>query len=298
MRQAVFALFLLTTLFFTGCSSVLKQPAIDEVKTVALVSAYMNKEFYNIKSPQAAEGNAAFNALLEAAGAAVADKLGVHNETDPLDEIDPEQMKILAYGVKSYLDEFGELGRWQILPLDQVLQNNHYREMKQGEPTSTLGKFFSVYLSEREKAKWVTPIGFNLVTVASIFDSETAQAGRQAMSELCRELGVDAVALLYLDMGYRFNKLAKITLGTRTLAVPSVAAQLVVVNKRGEIAVDTGAVSAGGGDRYTGDTVGMVKGDVLILQHKEDKAVNSYNLALKKSAAGMRQTLAKAYEKL
>lgn len=298
MRNTLLFLILPLLLTLTGCSGILMQPAIDDVKTVAVASVYMNKDFYNIKSPKAAEGNAAFKSLLAAAGAVAADKLGVKKEVDPLDEVDPEQMKIIAYGVQSYMNELDALGKWQLLPLDRVLQNGYYKQMSQDNPTSTLGKFVSAYLSDQEKAKWVTPIGFNVITTGSVLDKESGEAGRKAMAELCRELNVDAVAILQYDMGYRFNKLAKITLGSRTLAVPSVASQLVVVNKNGEVAVNTGNIPKGAGDRYTGKTVGMVKGDVLILKHKNDKAVNNYNLALEKSATGMKERLAKAYEKL
>ncbi len=66
------------------------------------------------------------------------------------------------------------------------------------------------------------------------------------------------------------------------------------VHKRNYDAVDTGPVERGSGERYEGDTVGMVKGDALVLKHKNDKAVHSYNLAIGESAEGLRKQLERA----
>lgn len=297
-------------LFLSGCGSILMQPAVDEVKTVAIASVYMNKTFYNIKSPKADSGAAAFNTLLQATGKVVADKLDIHAEQDPLDEVDPEQMKIISYALMGYNEQLSSFGRWQMVPPEQVVSNDYYRSLqaKEEDSDSMAVNFLSAYLDESRKQKWVKPIGVEYIPVSSVIkDSNTksygdvedpTEPGRKAMAQLCKELGVDAVGILQFDMGYRFNKLAKITLGSRTLAVPTISHQLVLVNKNGEIAVNTGAIVKGAGERYEGDTVGMVKGEEVILKHKAGKAVNSYNLALDKGAEGLRESLAKAFSKL
>jgi hypothetical protein len=50
-------------------------------------------------------------------------------------------------------------------------------------------------------------------------------------------------------------------------------------------------VERGGGDRYEGSTVGMVRNDDLELKHRNDKAVHSYNLAISGAAEALRETL-------
>ena len=35
-----------------GCASILVRPAADNIKTVALISVFMNRDFYDVKDPR------------------------------------------------------------------------------------------------------------------------------------------------------------------------------------------------------------------------------------------------------
>ena len=281
----------------TGCASIVKRPAVDQVRRVALVSVYMNREFYNTKSPLSGEGQASVASLLEAAGQVAFEKLlDRQSKVDPVDLYDPERARIVSYAVHHYRDQLDQLADWHVLPIEKVVRAGYYRRLVRPDAgTGIAARLVSAYLNHRESVLWVTPPGYHRIPIESVIaDGRVSEDGARALSELARELDVDAVAILELDMAYRFNRFSKITFFGTTLAVPSVSHSLVVVNRRGEVAVNTGPVERGGGERYEGDTVGMVKGDALVLKHKNDKAVHSYNLAIGESAEGLRKQLERA----
>ena len=227
MPRLVGSLIVLLALTLPGCASIIMRPAVDDVRTVALVSVYMNREFYNTRSPLAGEGQAAVASLVEAASRAAFEKLlDREAESDAIDVYDPERTRIISFAVQRYRDQLDALRGWRLLPAERVVRPD-----------------------------------------------------------------VDAVAILELDMAYRFNRFSKITFFGTTLAVPTVSHSLVVVNRRGQVAVNTGPVVRGGGERYEGDTVGMVKHEDLVLKHKNDKAVHSYNLAISDAAEALREQL-------
>lgn len=67
LRACAVAGLLAVSVVMMGCfPGILTKPALDKVKSVALVSVYMNRDFYNVNVPSAdsAEGSqAALNAL-------------------------------------------------------------------------------------------------------------------------------------------------------------------------------------------------------------------------------------------
>ena len=300
MAPLVRSLVPLLVLVLTGCASIVLRPAVDDVRTVALVSAYMNREFYNTASPLAGEGQAAVVSLLEAAGQVAFEKLvDKAKQPDPMDMYDPERMRIIAYAVQTYRDQLDALDDWRLLPTEEVVRSHYYRRLIRPDAgNGVAARLVSAYLNQRESVLWVTPPGFHRIPIESVVEGDrVSEDGARALSDLARKLGVDAVALLELDMAYRFNRFTKITFFGTTFAVPTVSHRLVVVNRRGEVAVNTSPVERGGGDRYEGDTVGMVKKDQLILKHKNDKAVHSYNLALGESSRALSKDLERALSK-
>src|SRR3989339_1389697 len=96
MKKLVPVLVVGALVFLGGCGSILIRPAVDKVKKVALISVYMNREFYDVKAPKASEGAAALKTL----GRATARATGV---MDMLDNAFAEKQKmIVSYAVKAY----------------------------------------------------------------------------------------------------------------------------------------------------------------------------------------------------
>ncbi len=294
MPRLVGSFIVLLALTLPGCASIVMRPAVDDVRTVALVSVYMNREFYNTRSPLSGEGQAAVASLVEAASRAAFEKLlDREAESDAIDVYDPERTRIVSFAVQRYRDQLDALRGWRVLPAERVVRTGYYRRLVRPEAgTGMAARLVSAYLNHRDSIEWVTPPGYHRIPIESVIDGDRViEEGARAMSELARELEVDAVAILELDMAYRFNRFAKITFFGTTLAVPTVSHSLVVVNRRGQVAVNTGPVVRGGGERYEGDTVGMVKHEDLVLKHKNDKAVHSYNLAISDAAEALREQL-------
>jgi len=117
---------------------------------------------------------------------------------------------------------------------------------------------------------------------------------RRELANLCTSLNVDALAIVQLDMAYK-KPFLSINLGGGDPAAPRVASSIVVVNKDGEVAVNTGLFGRGEGEYVDGDNAPMLRGGSV---HLTDKSVSSYCDAIDKNCAAMKKKLEKAFSKL
>jgi hypothetical protein len=277
------------------------RPAADNVRKVAIVSIYMNNQPYNIKNPRGDEGKEILGSLLQATGKVAMSKM-TDKEKELLDQYNPERTTIISYALSSYVKELSSVNGWQLVPVDQVVQNDFYKKLTlQPVTPSKTRQFLGKVAEEFDQVRWTTPPGFLLLNRDNIVNPDKAQeldpGQRKKLMDLCAALKVDAVAIIELDLGYRYNKIGKLTIFGTTMAVPSVSSSLLVVTRNGEVAVNNGPIQKGGGDRYDGDTVGLIKDGFVIFRHKENKVVESYNLAIANGAAGMRKELVKELAK-
>lgn len=132
-----------------------------------------------------------------------------------------------------------------------------------------------------------------LHSVDSILDKDTGKDMRASLAELAKALNVDGVAVIALDMGYRYGNFGKITILGTTLAKPSVGLRMIVVNTNGDIAVNIPNVQ-----RFEGSSCGMVSHDVLVLSHPENKAVKVYDEAIEKAALKATKVMTKEFAKI
>jgi hypothetical protein len=116
---------------------------------------------------------------------------------------------------------------------------------------------------------------------------------RQALAGLCRDLNVDAVAVIEFDMAYR-KILFNLDFIGGIPAIPSVSAALVLVDRNGEIVVNSGLITKGQGRRFEGTTVSMLNRGTVRLN---DASIAAYCRALDKSADDMKRRLTKALGK-
>ncbi|OGS19799.1 MAG: hypothetical protein A2252_02710 [Elusimicrobia bacterium RIFOXYA2_FULL_39_19] len=291
---------LIAGLLLAGCASILIKPAIFDVKKVALVSVYMNRDFYDVKAPRANEANQALKTLGRA----------VTKETKVLAALDnafgKEYQQIVSYGVKQYTDQLDGVGDWQWIPVTTVLNNKMYKTFydnaTNGKPSGSLVKI----AQKLKSADWyVAPnmIHIPVDTVAGNPNQHTYYAGdakdpkedmRKELAQLCKALGVDAVAMLEFDMAYKKPAINLTLLGADP-AIPNMSVSLVMVTKNGDLAVNTGPVVKGQGTRYEGDKVGMLNKEYVDLNAK---AVNAYCQAIDNSAADMKKRILSAFSKL
>jgi hypothetical protein len=287
-------------LFMTGCGKILLRPAIDKVKSVALVSVYMNRDFYNIKTPKADESKAALKTL----GRALMKETGVMDKID--NTFNAEYLAIASFAVKKFSEQLDGLGPFHIEPMENILKNASYQnfvgDAAKGQPFPALASIGAVIKS----ADWYTAPNMIFIPADALVEGagqHTTYIGktknpraefRAEMGKLCQSLGVDAVAIVQLDMAYKKPFLSLKLIGADP-AGPRVASSLVVINKDGEVAVNTGLFERGEGEYAEGDNAPMLrKGEVFL----SDKSVNSYCQAIEKSCEAMKKTLAKAFSKL
>ena len=285
--------------FLAGCGSILIKPAIYDVKKVALISVYMNRDFYDIKAVKDQEAKAALRTLGR----------GLLNQANVLDKLDntfnKEYQEIVSYGATTFSRELDGVSNWQWVPMSQVVENKAYQnfvnDIAKGQGTGgSLIKLASTFKS----ADWFIAPRMIFVPIESVAqsgthiysgDAEDPKEGmKKALAGLCKKLGVDAVAILEFDMGYKKPGMSFKLIGVDP-ATPNISTALVMVTSKGEIAVNTGLVVKGQGNRFTGEKVGMLNKEYVTLN---EKVVSSYCVALEKSAINMKEQIEKAYSKL
>ena len=116
-RYVAFAVLTAGFLLLAGCSKILYRPAIDNVKSVALISVYMNRDFYNIKAPKASESQQALTTLKRA----VLKETGVQDKLD--ETFNVQYLDIVSYAVKKYSEVLDGMGPFRIEPIDKILSN-------------------------------------------------------------------------------------------------------------------------------------------------------------------------------
>lgn len=283
-----------------GCSSILVRPAVDEVKTMAIVSVYMNRDFYNVKAPKAQQGGLDLKRALADAGLK---KTGLAEKMN----LGREQQMIVSHALMEYNKALSGVGRWKIMPITNVLKNPAYQKVFKDNQTSG---FFDTLAKDLDRGGFITPADlpfFDANAAAGSRHTKTTYGGdakdpreqyRKVLADLAKALKVDAVAIVQMDMAYRFGKLGKLTVMGETKAIPVVATRVVAVTKNGELAVNTDGVSGGGGKRYEGPSTSLLEKGYIDLRDKNDRRVNAYNEAVSKAADGMQQTLTTAFAKL
>jgi len=299
-RYVAFAVLTAGFLLLAGCSKILYRPAIDNVKSVALISVYMNRDFYNIKAPKASESQQALTTLKRA----VLKETGVQDKLD--ETFNVQYLDIVSYAVKKYSEVLDGMGPFRIEPIDKILSNTSYQnfigEANKDQPFASLATIGAAIKS----ANWFTAP--NMIHIpADVFVEKAGQhiayigntkdpkaEFRSQLAQLCNDLGVDAVAIIQLDMAYKFPWLS-ITFNDVRHAVPQVSSTLIVVNKNGEVAVNTGLYDRGKGDYSKGESVPLLRRKQLFLN---DKSVSSYCVAIDKDGNNLKKTLAKAFSKL
>lgn len=301
-KRSIHLIVIITTAFIlTGCGSILLRPAIDKVKTVALISVYMNRDFYDIKAPKADESKDAMKTL----GRAIMKEAGALDKIDHT--FDAKFLQVVSYAVKAYSDALDGLGPFRLAPMDKVLQNPSYQDfVGQAAKDQPFGGALVKIGAAIKSADWYTAPSMIHIPADAIVeggDTHTTYYGntkdpkaefRGELAKLCTSLGVDAVAIVQLDMAYK-KPFIGISLGEGYPAAPRVASTLIVVNKDGEVAVNTGLYGRGEGEYSEGDNAPMLRGGSVILN---DKSTSSFCATIDKSCAAMKKNMEKAFSKL
>ena len=281
-------------LIVSGCSTILIRPAADNVKTVALVSVFMNRDFYDVKDPQAR----VILGSLKPLGSALVNGTDIPNEiADPQAK---EHETLIAYAIKAYSERLDGAGNMQWQPAASVVSNNEYRKFADSYTGKRSGSKLAQTSSVLNESEWYTakgmvhiPINKVVFNGTLVFDGNK-QDMRKELAGLCKDLNVDAVAILEFDMAFKKTLLNLDFIGGIP-AIPSISAALVLVNRNGEIAANSGTITKGQGRRFEGKNVGMLKQNNVIL---DSKSIDSYFLAIDKSADDIKKRMEKDFSKM
>ncbi len=240
-----FALLALSFLF-SGCSSIVRKPEINGVKTVAIVSLAANEMVPWTGGRGRIEGWSL--------------------ET---------RQRVATQAYKAYTKEFNRLG-WKVLSMDKVVANPEYKKnfgpVVAKADDNFLAKAAST-LSKIAASKPFTPPGLyaiewnpdNRQTASfslSDFSFKTEKDIPTKLAELAKSLNVDAVVLTYLDYCYTG---ATAVLGNGT-AKMTAGAWVKAVNPDKVVVVDMPAIEKRcDGDRGESDkTVAMIGGSLAL----------------------------------
>lgn len=271
----------------------LVRPAVDNVKTVALISVYMNRDFYDVKAPR----NSVNIENLLPFGKAAAKGDGDSRSID--DSSSKGLATLIAHGMKAYSDRLEGVGNLQWIPVADIVSSEAYRKFAVSYAGESSASGLAHAAATIADAQWFTAadmvrIPMEKVAYTGTFISVGGQKDpRRELVQLCKDLNVDAVAILEFDMAFK-KPLTGLDAFGNLPAIPSVCTALFLVNKDGDVAVNSGRIAKGQGKRFDGKTVSMLSRDTVSLT---DKAVDSYCRAIDKSAEFMKERLSKEFSR-
>jgi hypothetical protein len=289
---------IICSLFVSGCGTMLVKPAVGKVKAVAVVSVYMNREFYDIRSPRTSVKLENLRSL----GQAVVKGTEIPGEID--DPASKEYEILINYAIRAYSDRLQGSGNWKWLEGASVLSNESYRQFAESLAGRRSGSRLIQVSSTLNEAEWFTARDMVRIPMESLTggikvinigqDMDPLADIRVTLGKLCEKLNVDAVAILEFDMAFKRPPIS-INFLSDAPAAPSISSALVLVDRNGEVIVNSGVITKGQGKRFEGTNVGMLRQDYV---HLDDKNMDSFRLAIDRSADDMKQRFSKALSKI
>jgi hypothetical protein len=231
---------------FASCASIVRHPEVDGVKKIAIVSLYSNQEINKVGGGASNGGGLAF--LSKAANGKDNDDSDSNNRT-----------RMAKYALERYTAALSKVPGWVVVSTGTVVASNTYKKLGEAQTENrTLASVVSV-VTRFKKAKYSTPPKMWAI------DLSKHDADREAkLVELSKSLGVDAVAVIDLDLAYQAGMMS---IGGTGAAHASVASSTKVLNKDGKFAVkfpesqtgkrfdsDTSMAMLGGQIHFIGDT--------------------------------------------
>lgn len=247
------------TLLSIGCGGtmILKPPA-KEVKTVALVNVYAKRGVHKFSKGGGLAGLTALASL--AKSGSKDDDFGGPALPD--------------YAAATFVDEFSKVKGWEVLDNKRVASNPSYKEFV----TASADLFYNDIEKTMTKTNFVT--ASNMALLPSEGRDKRSQ---KALGELAKKMGVDAVAVLGMDITYDIST----GIGGTGTAAANVGMSIIMIDQDGKVAGSTPLVV----DKKTNsfyrqrsdNTVGMVAGAIIF----NDKSSGIFKESIDKNIAMM-----------
>jgi hypothetical protein len=209
-EYANLAVLLALSVLLAGCSSnrILQEPGASKVKSVAVVSVSSQRTLLN---------SAGGGALIET------------QATEGLsgDASTQQAIKLQRFAVSRFEQELGRAPGWKLVPLDTAARSPGYAKMMQ--PVRDMAR--DAY---RNHAQFnVAPDGVMLTAKVGEDDD-----WNDVLAQVAKELGVDAVFVLEVDLTYRPNSIT----GMSTSASAQIATSITAVDSGGRYLANTKGV--------------------------------------------------------
>ncbi|MCB0366613.1 MAG: hypothetical protein H6624_01620 [Bdellovibrionaceae bacterium] len=251
---------LLALLFLVaGCGSlsIVNKPEAEKIKTVAIVSVYSNKVIYN-RSPSSNGG---------ALGGLMALKTLATDGVKAYENLEMKDPKIVNVGLKRFHSEFSKVGPWKVVPHTDVIKSAAYQKFTTKAPTTMKVKEGMINKTVNLKDEFIPAKGM----VPFVVTHGSDEAVRAQLKQLAKELKVDAVAVVKLDVGYTPST----AVGNVGSAAAAAGADVMIVNRNGEFAVATAAHKKGEGTYETSDGTIAMAGNLAYSKELEELIINA-----------------------
>ncbi|MEK6750318.1 MAG: hypothetical protein AABY83_14130 [Pseudomonadota bacterium] len=232
-----------------GTPSVLIKPQADKIEKIALVHVYANRGVRSL------EGQSKLGALTALASMA--------SSSEKKGGVDFGGARLTSYAVDTFNDEFAKVGKWKIVKTAEIVNSKAYHEFAKRNQEA---------LPKNEAVKALIATGTVMPDQMQYLPGEGRdQNSKQALTQLAQELGVDAVAVLEMDVAYTPST----SIGGTGTASAAVGVSLAVVTKYGDYAVKLPKVQGASKNDYnpyrqrSDGTTAMIAGEIAYAAAEE-----------------------------
>lgn len=260
---------LAATLLAACSSSMVKSPAADNIKTIAVVGMSINRDIYitNLKgkSKSFTKNQKGWKKLL------------IDSAYDK-----DQRVAISTHALAAYSDALNSIPNWSVVPQDEVMNNAAFQEYYGIGLGTKVGKTLTGLIKGKTLNFYITPEG---MVSQSYAKTNKNKKRAKKLGELATNLGVDAVAVIELDVAYElgfWGRKFSFNLARNRKGTPSISYGAVIINSAGEYAVVTPEPIRGDSDeRHTASDSAMIIDGAAMLT---DKAESLFKEAIDNSA--------------
>lgn len=242
---------LISAIAMTGCvsTSMVKKPEIDMVKTIAVVSIYSNTGIKNTRGESETAKVAGMANMFGLAGNNTKNDSG--SKAGKL--IDFGGTRLVEHARQEIERELTRVKGWKIIDSSQFIDNAAYQKFATSMDDQVREEQGVMY-------KLNGPAFVVVPRMAPMPHGLKEEKRAALLKQLAADLGVDAVAVLKLEMAYSPST----SIGGNGTASAAISSNLQIVNKNGETAV-LGSLR----EIRSADTVGMMGGSILFSEKTE-----------------------------
>jgi hypothetical protein len=257
------------SVLLVGCAAmpISRKAEVKAINKVAVVSLSVNEMIYNAKAGPMSDDE---YARLKKKSDQIKEHAGQTTDTTQ------ESVKqILKNTSNLYTSELKGIANWDIIPIEETMKLPAYQAFT-GEPVAE--KYFVPTLVMPD-TKYFNPFRDNR------YYRENNQKTNQALTELCKQLDVDAVAVLRTKLGYEpagmqfLGGLGSALASKKTDAIPTVGTAISVITKEGNSAVFFVSKM-----EYQGPEAAMLQAGLVNFTGDDGVIIKSYEQAIKASA--------------